>query len=222
MEALIASQVVSWIVILALSATVLALARQVGVLHERVAPLGALTTPTAIELGDPAPQFDLVDLAGVPQHVGGKQADGRSQLLLFVSPDCPMCKKLLPTARSFAHSERQGVKIVLIGDGEQRAHAAMIAEHKLQGLPLLLAPIVGITLGIGKLPHAVLIDPAGVIRAKGLVNSREHLESLLVAQETGYASMQEYLLGKQRHHVNGSAHEPPDDGAGNGIGRLSA
>jgi hypothetical protein len=29
----------------------------------------------------------------------------------------------------------------------------------------------------------------------GIVNSREHLESLLVAEETGYASMQDYLLG---------------------------
>lgn len=222
MEALIVSQVVSWIVILALSATVLALVRQVGVLHERVAPLGALTTPTAIEIGDPAPQFDLVDLGGAPLHLGGKQADGRSQLLLFVSPDCPMCKKLLPTARSFARSERQGVKIVLVGDGEQAAHQAMVAEHRLDTLPLLLAPIVGISLGIGKLPHAVLIDPAGVIRAKGLVNSREHLESLLVAQETGYASMQDYLLGKQPHKTNGSAHEPPHDSAGNGIGRISA
>jgi methylamine dehydrogenase accessory protein MauD len=222
MEALIVSQVVSWIVIVALCATVLALVRQVGVLHERVAPLGALTTPTAVEIGDPAPEFDLVDLAGIPQHLGGTQADGRSQLLLFVSPDCPMCKKLLPTARSFARSERQGVRIVLIGDGEQRAHGAMVAEHKLEGLPLLLAPIVGITLGIGKLPHAVLIDAAGVIRAKGLVNSREHLESLLVAQETGYASMQDYLLGRHRHTRDRSAQEPPDHGAGNGIGRLSA
>ena len=35
----------------------------------------------------------------------------------------------------------------------------------------------------------------GTIRSSGIVNSREHLESLLVAQETGFASMQDYLLG---------------------------
>ena len=62
-------------------------------------------------------------------------------------------------------------------------------------MPFALAPIVGINLGIGRLPHAVLIDAEGVIRSKGIVNSREHLESLLVAQETGYASMQDYLRG---------------------------
>lgn len=222
MEALIVSQLLSWVVIVALAATVLALARQVGVLHERVAPLGALTTPTAIEIGDPAPQFDLTDLAGRPLHVGGRQKDGRSQLLLFVSPDCPMCKKLLPTALSFARSERSGVKIVLVGDGERTAHVAMVAEHKLESLPLLLSPIVGITLGIGKLPHAVLIDPAGVIRAKGLVNSREHLESLLVAQETGHASMQDYLIGRPPHQANGRALNSAESGAPNGIGSTAA
>jgi hypothetical protein len=32
-----------------------------------------------------------------------------------------------------------------------------------------------------------------VVRSKGLVNSREHLESLLEADERGVASIQDYL-----------------------------
>lgn len=223
MEALIVSQILLWVVVLALAVTVLALARQVGVLHERVAPLGAMTTRTAVEVGDKAPEFDLVDLAGRKIHVGGRQADGRSQLLLFVAPVCPMCKKLLPTARAFARSEREGVKLVLVGDGEPSAHAALVAEHRLEKLPFVLSPIVGITLGIGKLPHAVLIDREGIVRAKGIVNSREHLESLLVAQETGYASMQDYLLGGRPAQINGEIRPTPGAGAaGAGKGRLSA
>ena len=39
---LIVSQIISWIVILGLGIALLALARQVGVLHVRVAPAGAL------------------------------------------------------------------------------------------------------------------------------------------------------------------------------------
>lgn len=195
MEPLVVSQILSWIVILALSLAVLALVRQVGVLHERVAPLGALTTRTARAVGEAAPVLDAIDLAGRKVTIGGRRADGRGQLLLFVSPVCPMCKKLLGAVRSFAAAERQGVGIVLVGDGERAAHEALQAEHRLEGVPLVLAPIVGITLGIGKLPHAVLIDAAGILRSTGIVNSREHLESLLVAAETGYASMQDYLLG---------------------------
>ena len=41
---LIVSQILSWIVILGLGLALLALARQVGVLHVRVAPAGALLT----------------------------------------------------------------------------------------------------------------------------------------------------------------------------------
>jgi methylamine dehydrogenase accessory protein MauD len=195
MEPLVVSQIVLWIVVVILALTVAALARQIGVLHERVAPLGALSTRNAVEVGQPAPQFDVIDLAGRPLHIGGPAADGRSQLLLFVSPSCPMCKKLLPVARSFARSERRGLALVLMGDGDRPSHEALIAKHRLDGVPFALAPIVGINLGIGRLPYAVLIDAAGVIRSKGIVNSREHLESLLVAQETGYASMQDYLRG---------------------------
>ena len=195
MEPLVVSQIVLWFVVVVLALTVLALVRQIGVLHERVAPLGALSTMNAVEVGQAAPQFDVIDLAGRPLHIGGRSADGRSQLLLFVSPSCPMCKKLLPVARSFARSERHGVALVLMGDGDRPSHEALIAEHRLHDVPFALAPIVGINLGIGKLPQAVLIDPEGVIRSKGIVNSREHLESLLVAKETGYASMQDYLRG---------------------------
>jgi methylamine dehydrogenase accessory protein MauD len=46
---------------------------------------------------------------------------------------------------------------------------------------------------VGKLPYAVLVDAGGVIRAKGLVNTREHLESLFNAKEKGVGSVQEYL-----------------------------
>jgi methylamine dehydrogenase accessory protein MauD len=195
MEPLVVSQIILWIVVVILALTVAALARQIGVLHERVAPLGALSTRTAVDIGQPAPQFDVIDLAGRPVHIGGAAADGRSQLLLFVSPSCPMCKKLLPVARSFARSERRGLALVLMGDGDRPSHEALIAKHRLDGVPFALAPIVGINLGIGRLPYAVLIDAAGIIRSKGIVNSREHLESLMVAQETGYASMQDYLRG---------------------------
>jgi len=46
---------------------------------------------------------------------------------------------------------------------------------------------------VSKLPYAVLLDPQGLVRAKGLVNSREQLESLFAAQELGVASVQEFL-----------------------------
>ena len=50
-----------------------------------------------------------------------------------------------------------------------------------------------VTYQVGKLPYAVLVDEAGIIRSKGLVSSREHIESLFEAKERGVASVQEYF-----------------------------
>ncbi|MEJ5232706.1 MAG: methylamine dehydrogenase accessory protein MauD [Geminicoccaceae bacterium] len=208
MDPLLLSHLVLWVVVAVLSVVVLALARQVGVLHERVAPLGAMATQTAVEIGEKAPEFDLLDLEGRKLHIGGARADGRGQLLLFVSPICPMCKKLMGAVRSFARRERQAVELVLLGDGEREAHRAMAVEHGVRDLPFAISPIVGMRFGIGKLPYAVLLDSNGVVRAKGIVNSREHLESLLVAHETGYASIQDYLVGSGRGRPNGAAASP--------------
>jgi methylamine dehydrogenase accessory protein MauD len=49
------------------------------------------------------------------------------------------------------------------------------------------------TFGVSKLPYAVLIDATGVVRGHGLVNNREHAESLIEAMEEGVASIQDYM-----------------------------
>jgi methylamine dehydrogenase accessory protein MauD len=192
-EALLVSQVVLLLLVVGLAIVVFALARQIGVLHERVAPLGALMTDHAVEVGQGAPPLEVADIKGEALTLGGAREDGRSQLLLFISPICPMCKQILSVAKSFARSERRGLWIALVGDGERAEQERLIREQNLEAFPYVISPLVGMTYQVGKLPYAVLIDEAGIVRAKGLVNSREHLESLLVAKETGYGSIQQYL-----------------------------
>lgn len=193
LEALLISQALLWLMVVGFGVVILGLVRQIGVLHERVAPLGALMTDHAVEVGHGAPPLEVTDIKGGRLTLGGAREDRRSQLLLFVSPTCPMCKKILAVARSFARSERRSLWIALIGDGERAAQERLIEEQNLHGFPYVISPVVGMTYQVGKLPYAVLIDEAGIVRAKGLVNSREHLESLLIAKETGYGSIQQYL-----------------------------
>jgi len=179
------------VITLLLAVLLFALARQVGVLHERLAPMGAMTSDRGPAVGELAPTLSVATLAGERIEVGGASAAGRSRLLLFVSPNCPVCKKLLQIARSFASAER--LEVVLIGDGALAAQRAMIEQFGLERLAYVNSPQVGMAFQVGKLPYAVLIDASGVVRAKGLVNSREHLESLIVAEETGFGTIQAYL-----------------------------
>jgi methylamine dehydrogenase accessory protein MauD len=183
------------VITLLLAVMVFALARQVGVLHERVAPMGAMTSDHGPAVGEPAPSISVTTLAGGRLEIGASAAATHNRLLLFVSPSCPVCKKLLPIARSLASAEH--LEVILIGDGEAAEQRAMIQEMRLGALPYVNSAQVGMAFQVGKLPYAVLIDAQGIIRAKGLVNSREHLESLLVAEETGFGTIQAYLASQR-------------------------
>jgi methylamine dehydrogenase accessory protein MauD len=180
-----------WVVVICLSAAVLALARQVGVLHERVAPAGALISAAGPGVGEPSPRLEVHALAGNAVTVGGKLTPGNALLMLFVSQTCPICKKLIPIAMDFAKSER--LQVLFVGDAELSEQQKLIGQFGIAAERFVNGPEVGMTYRVDKLPYAVLLDDSGVISAKGLVNSREHFESLIIAKETGFASIQSYL-----------------------------
>lgn len=194
---LIVSQILSWIVILGLGLALLALARQVGVLHVRLAPAGALLSGKGPVVGEAAPVLDAVTLDGAPLAIGKPLAKGRTQLLLFVSPQCPLCKDLIPIAKSFAKTEK--LDIVFIGDDEVTEQRAMVARLGMEGMPFVNSSIVGRAFHVDRLPHAALIGADGTLISKGLVNSREHLESMITAHELGVVSVQDYLKHSKTH-----------------------
>jgi methylamine dehydrogenase accessory protein MauD len=195
MSLLLVSNILLWIVVLALSLVIVALARQIGVLHERVAPVGALATGRGPEVGDAVPHLTGRLLDGQPFALAAPlPAKARLRLLLFVSSACPICKKLIPLAKGFARTE--GVEVVFVGDAEPAEQAALVKRFDLAGYAFVNGPDIGMAFRVERLPYAVLIDGAGKVAAKGLVNSREHLESLVTAQETGFASIQDYLAAR--------------------------
>jgi len=187
------SVVVLWIVVLCLLAVVLALTRQLGVLHERIAPVGALMLNRGLAVGEPAPAIDVVDLHGANLRLGAPRTDGKSTLLLFVSPTCPVCKSLLPIVKSSGRDERDWLDIILASDGNTDEHRDYIRANGLGGIPYVLSAPLGMTFQVSRLPFAALLDEAGILRARGLINSREHLESLFEAKRLGVASLQDYF-----------------------------
>ena len=191
-EALVVSNIILWIVVLALLLAVLALARQVGILYERVAPMGALMLDHGPKVGDMAPAFRIESLDRRSVAVG-LTGTNRSQLLFFLSPTCPVCKKLLPVLKSISKVEAKWLDVVLASDGDRPEHAEFYRKAGLGEFPYLLSTELGMAFQVGKLPYAILIGDDGRIRGKGLVNSREQLESLFAAKELGVASVQEYI-----------------------------
>lgn len=188
---LLVSQALLWLALIALAIAVLALARQVGVLHERIAPVGALALGRGPQPGEAAPRLTVQTLAGMSCEIGGPRSGTPLRLLFFVSPTCPICKSLLPTVKTFAADE--ALDLLLVGDGERSELCQMAQRHDVALDRFANAPEAGRAFQVAKLPYAVLVSEAGIIVAQGLVNSREHLESLVTAHELGLRSVQEYL-----------------------------
>lgn len=194
MDLLVVSNIALWIGFIAMVVINLALARQIGVLYERVAPAGALMMNQNLKVDDNAPEMAVPTLDGQVVEVG--KVEDKSQLVFFLSPDCPVCNELTPVLKSAARAESDWMDVILASDGPEQDHKGYVERKGLQGFPYVVSEILGKTYGVAKLPYAVLIDEKGKIASMGIINSREHLESLFEAKERKVASIQDYMNRK--------------------------
>lgn len=199
MEALLVSNAVLWIVVIALAVIVFALTRQIGVLHERVAPAGALTLSGGVKAGESVPDLEFAVLSGEALRLRSFAERGHGVLVFFLSPTCPLCKLLLPVVTRIAREEKAWLDLLFASDGSTLSeHQAYVADRGIDGFPYVVSQALGVVFQVGKLPYAALIDESGVLVAKGLVNTREHLESLLEARRLGVSSINEFMRAAAR------------------------
>ncbi len=193
-EALVISNIVLWIAVIILSTLLFALTRQVGILYERVAPAGALMPTSGPKVGEKTSPLDLTDLAGNQVTVGGINDAAVASFILFVSPTCPVCKSLVPTAKALVKSESKRMRLILASDGDElTSHQTYANEMDLNNVPYVISEQLGRSFEVSKLPFAVLIAADGTLKSKGLVNTREHMESLIESMDSGITSVQEYI-----------------------------
>lgn len=193
MSLLVFSNILLWVVLLVQLGVCFALARQIGILFERVSPVGAMISDAGPALGDKVAPLALPNLNGPGLTLG--DSAGRSQLVFFLSTSCPICKALLPALKSIRADEGKWLEVILASDGREALHRRLIEAEGLEAFPYVLSSELGMSFKVAKLPFAVLLDQNGRVRAKGLINSREQLESLFTASETGIPSYQAAVAG---------------------------
>jgi hypothetical protein len=147
-----AAFLVQWVLLAVLAVVVVALARQIGVLQLRLAPLGAL------EVDDEGPP-----LGEAPEARPARERDGStiviggpgvSRLLTFVSGTCPLCERVLPSLPAAARAS--GLELQVVSDPD------LETAYRVPGVPFV-----------------VVFDELGVVRSKGTVNSLEQVEGLV-------------------------------------------
>ena len=202
-EALLVSNIVLWVLVVVLALIVLALARQVGILHERVAPAGALMPISGPKVGELTEPMTLNNLRGDDVIIGGANPDGDATFVMFISPTCPVCKSLVPTAKSLAKREGKRMRLVFASDGEKvERHEAYARDLDLDKYHYVISEGLGMAYEVSKLPFALLIGSDGTLQSKGLVNTREHLESLVEAMDSGVATLQDYMGSLESEYEN--------------------
>ncbi|UJF24225.1 redoxin domain-containing protein [Suttonella sp. R2A3] len=187
--------IILFVAVIALGVLVFSLARQIGVLYERIAPAGALAVNKSVKAGEQAPAISVKTIDEEVLSIGA--AGNRATLMFFLSPDCPICKQILKPLKSAAKAESGWLDVILASDGDNLGeHRAFIERESLEAYPYVLSEALGKTYGVSKLPYGVLIDEQQQIVALGIINSREHLESLFEAKERGFSDIQSYLSSK--------------------------
>lgn len=144
--------VVQWVLLLSLALVVVALARQVGTLHLRLGPRGALEIDTeGPAVGQAPPALDARAADGSALRLGGP---GEGRLVLFSSPTCPVCEEISPGVPAAAAAA--GLQAQILHDPEAES-----------------------ALNVPGTPFALVMDDRGVVRAKGTVNNLEQVEGLV-------------------------------------------
>ena len=189
-----------WFLVMVLLFAVFTLARQIGLLHVRLGPSGARMTNAGPEIGALAPELTALDLEGQELFLGGRR--NKPLLMIFITSGCTTCASLTPAIRSLWRSEHNNLDLVLVGlYSTEEAAREFVKHYRLAEIPCTISEMVGLDYQVLAPPYGVLVDIDGRVRAKGIVNNNEHLESLLNVLELGYASSQDWRKSRNATEI---------------------
>ena len=172
---------IQFIILIGLAVVVLSLARQVGILHERLSPAGMQRSRNEIQPGEAVPTEGLTALSGVPAELTGQRS-----ALLFMSAECPICKSVLPAFEDA--TAESGFQPYWVADGmpgpsgESPDYAHYAAEQRLDEDRLLISQELALTLGIRQIPALVLLDAERKLLAREVLNGPRQVASVFAAQ----------------------------------------
>ena len=158
MTALMVSNVALLGVLAALGVALMALARQIGIIHERTAPAGMVQKPAAPSAGDPLIVTAALNALGTAVDVPGDRAVS----MLFVGAECPVCRAVLPVFDAAPQDPDESRFWATDGSGDV---AAFSEREHIPPERLLVSTELALALGVRQLPTLVRLRPGHVIES---------------------------------------------------------
>ncbi|MGH7717321.1 MAG: hypothetical protein ACREON_00550 [Gemmatimonadaceae bacterium] len=150
----------------------IALIRQVGLLHLRLRPISALQDEDG-----PSPGMRL-QFETKPWELGGITSEAERILIGFFSPTCGICGPLMPAFQSIADHAESKEAVVLATDADHDRASEYLREKRVELSFVAEKDVLKRNLIEGA-PFAAVVDRDGIILAAGGVNTLEHVEWLL-------------------------------------------
>lgn len=189
-----ASYIAIWALVMSQCLLVLALLRQLAELR-RLVEQGGLQSEDRLPTGSLAPEFAGFDVRSGRQ-VGSHSLSGLGGVILFLSPNCTVCKRLADSLRQPAMNGLPPI-ITFCQGGEQAC--ARFIERLVLEVHLLLegAEETATRYHVSGFPTAVVIDGKRKIRAYGHPENVDDLKRL-VARSLG-ADLADTDVGEKPH-----------------------
>jgi methylamine dehydrogenase accessory protein MauD len=210
-----------WMLVLLQAFVLLGALRSLGLLNWRLAQLEA-TTPSRIgrsglKPGKKAPEFTLPSVTVGEVSLG--DFAGRQVLLVFVQTGCAPCDGIAPELNRLA-TRNQDVQVLVVNNAEANA-AREYAREVNARFPVLVQERWSLSkrYEVFATPFAFLIDKQGVVAAKGIVTSKEHLGYLfstaITPAATGGAAATDHDVAElkrsaEEHSTEGGASIEPN------------
>jgi methylamine dehydrogenase accessory protein MauD len=168
----IISYIALWVLVVVLILLVILLYRQLGIMY-----LGSAegVSRDGLEPGKKAPDWSLEDQYGTARKLSDYL--GKPTVVVFGSPHCSPCRILLPQMHDWAKAHPE-VGIVWLNAASPEESLKFVSET---GATLPIIPYAPETKLMDKYrvrvtPFMFLLDENGIIRQKGLVNTKAGLD----------------------------------------------
>jgi methylamine dehydrogenase accessory protein MauD len=186
---------VQFVILLGLAVVVLSLARQVGILHERLTPAGMIRSQQEVKPGERVPEVELPLLSGGSVALGEPNGNGAAlTALLFISADCPICKSVLPAYQAQLDQAANGCRGFWVADGTPGAdgavpdYAAYVDRYAIEPDRFAISPELARVLGVRQIPALALLDEDARLLTLETVTGPRQLGRLFAVRPAGTSS----------------------------------
>jgi methylamine dehydrogenase accessory protein MauD len=163
------------IIVLVEAVVLLAFIRHVGVLTQRIDPIGALQDDRV----GPTPGYRLPKVALEPVQTtsAGAPFTAPLSLLYFFAPDCSLCADLIPSIQAVAKSYTE-LAVYFVSEVTATQATTYIQRHNV-AQPTYVADDLFHAWSIDGTPFFVVATSDGTVVQSGSTNTLEQLETLL-------------------------------------------